>query len=370
MADNNIFDSISREMLDLGKNDIFKAIEPNLRPSADQVKIAAKDLTDYAITLQAKYGGNVSEQLASLNTANEQSVLNFSKKYVQQATEYSELMTKVFEFQNKANEFLGQRIIMTFVAITPTTGKVTLYNMDNSVNDLSISKASSTRGGYLTGRMSSLQKIKNASKEIIDSSQEMVAAKESLDMTFQEVWQRYRISKAKLKLGGAAYIMWNIDGWDGRWISSAGPLGEAYVAFFINKYIFSKEIEYSVKDYMTNNSYGAKNADNASGFLKGDVSQGAAQFGVKIKGAQPLGYTDIIKFAQEIQQVTDVEQYLKALSQKLEDNSSQNMVKDLSSSLNKEYESLISDLEKRIDKIGTTFGKEGVYISKITAQKK
>lgn len=370
---NNDFIDISQKMLDVGKEEVFQEIDQELRPSADDVKLAAKQLTDYAYSLQLKYGGSIGDQLASLNMNNEQTMLNFSKKYVQQASEYSNLMKEVFNFQNKVNEFLGQKIIMTFVAITPTTGKVTLYNMENSVADLSIGKSASSRGGYISGRISSLQKIKNAmtSKQIIDSSQEAIQSKESLDMTFQEVWQRYRISKAKLKLGGAAYIMWNIDGWDGRWISGAGPLGEAYVAFFINRYIFSKEIEHSVKDYITNENYGAQTADNASGFLKGDIVKGAAQFGVKVRGAQPLSYMDIINYAQEIQQVSDIEQYLQTLSQKLDKEKSNNMVKELSEVLGKEYEQILDDIQDRINHIGTTFKSDGsIYISKLTASKK
>ena len=55
---------------------------------------------------------------------------------------------------------------MTFVAISPSSGKVTLYNMDNSIEDLTLDKAAQSRGGYITGRISSLSKIKNASKDI------------------------------------------------------------------------------------------------------------------------------------------------------------------------------------------------------------
>jgi hypothetical protein len=94
--------------------------------------------------------------LATLNTESEAAVLNFSKKYVKEKVDYSKLMKYVFDFQNIVNEFLGQKIIMTFVAIAPTTGKVTLYNMENSVKDLSLDQVVSSRGGHITGRMFSL----------------------------------------------------------------------------------------------------------------------------------------------------------------------------------------------------------------------
>jgi hypothetical protein len=110
-----------------------------------------------------------------------------------------------------------------------------------------------------------------------------------------------------LKLRGAAYILWRYRGeWDGAWISGSGPLGEAYVAFFLNNYKFNSAIEASVRTFMTNKRYGAINADSASGFLKGDVVKGAAQFGVKTLGAQTMSYLEVIEYAKEILQTVDI----------------------------------------------------------------
>ena len=353
-------EALSKEALDVSKTEVLKEIDQSLRPTELEVKSAAQALIQYAASLQAKYGLTVSDQLATLDSANEASVLNFSKKYIKEKFEYTELMSKVFDFQNIVNNFLGQTVIMTFVAIAPSTGKVTLYNMENSVADLTIDKAAASRGGHIVGRMSSLRKIKNASKEIINSTYNQ----ESLDNTFQEVWQRYRISKNKLKIGGAAYILWYINSWDGVWISGAGPLGEAYVAFFLNSYQFSNSIEPSVRDFMLNEQYGSVKADNASGFLKGDIVKGAGQFGVKVKGAQPLSYIDIITYAQEIIQSANITEYLKVLQQKLESEAAQNMVKPLSNILNTEYEALIDPLEKRLQQIGSTHTPNGILVAK------
>lgn len=349
------FESVSQEMLDVGKKESLSAIAEELRPSTEKVRAAAQELVNYALSLQTKYGVTVADQLATLNTENMSTVLNFSRKYVQQKSEYRELMTKVFNFQNIVNEFLGQRIIMTFVAISPVSGKVTLYNMDNSVDDLVIGQAAASKGGNVVGRMSSMEKIKSASK-LITKSDSTEINKQSLDNTFQEVWQRYRISKNKIKMGGAAYIMWYLGTWDGVWISGAGPLGEAYVAFFLNDYLFSNNIEPSVKDFMLNEEYGSIKADNASGFLKGDVVKDAAQFGVKIKGAQPLGYRDIIAYANEMLAASDITTYLQNLSKKLEDKASHNMVKPLTEMIEQNYQSLIGPLEDRIQKIGSSYG--------------
>lgn len=358
-----VLNDVAREMLDIGKADSLQAIDEALRPTAQQVRDAAQELINYASSLQAMYGLTVADQLATLNTSSEAAVLNFSKKYIKEKAEYQQLMIHVFNFQNLANEFLGQKIVMTFVAISPSSGKVTLYNMDNSIEDLTLDKAAQSRGGYITGRISSLSKIKNASKDIVNTEYNE-SDKNRLDQTFQEVWQRYRISKNKLKLGGAAYIIWYLGTWDGVWISGAGPLGEAYVAFFVNNYLFSNKIEPNVRDFMLNSQYGSIKADNASGFLKGDIVKGAAQFGVKIKGAQPMSYMDVIKYAQELLKASDVETYLKELQIKLESEGEQNMVKPLANFAQESYEVLLKDMQSRLDKIGSDFSGNGVLIAK------
>lgn len=357
-----ILNDVAREMFDIGKADSLQAVDEALRPTAQQVRDAAQELINYASSLQAMYGLTVADQFATLNTSSEAAVLNFSKKYIKEKAEYQQLMTHVFNFQNLANEFLGQKIVMTFVAISPSSGKVTLYNMDNSIEDLTLDKAAQSRGGHITGRISSLSKIKNASKDIINTGYNE-SDKNRLDQTFQEVWQRYRISKNKLKLGGAAYILWYLGTWDGVWISGAGPLGEAYVAFFINNYLFSNKIEPNVRDFMLNPQYGSIKADNASGFLKGDIVKDAAQFGVKIKGAQPMSYIDVIKYAQELLDASDVETYLRGLQTKLEGEGEQNMVKPLANFAQESYEVLLEDMQSRLDKIGSEFGNK-VLIAK------
>ena len=358
-----VLNDIAREMFDVGKAGSLQAINEELRPTAQQVRDAAQELINYASSLQATYGLTVADQLATLNTSSEAAVLNFSKKYIKEKAEYQQLMTHVFNFQNLANEFLGQKIVMTFVAISPSSGKVTLYNMDNSIEDLTLDKAAQSRGGYITGRISSLSKIKNASKDIVNTEYNE-SDKNRLDQTFQEVWQRYRISKNKLKLGGAAYIIWYLGTWDGVWISGAGPLGEAYVAFFVNNYLFSNKIEPNVRDFMLNSQYGSIKADNASGFLKGDIVKGAAQFGVKIKGAQPMSYMDVIKYAQELLKASDAETYLKELQIKLESEGEQNMVKPLTNFAQESYEMLLEDMQSRLDKIGSEFSGNGILIAK------
>jgi hypothetical protein len=52
-------------------------------------------------------------------------------------------------------------------------------------------------------------------------------------------YRRYKISKSRLKQGGAFYIFWKENSeWSGVRVTSAGVLGEAYTAFFLAEYIF------------------------------------------------------------------------------------------------------------------------------------
>lgn len=341
---------MAKQAIDLATEKACQSIGQQI--DSGVVKAKAKELIDYATQIRSEYY-STADSINNLNVSSEQQMLSFSKKYITTEQQYKELMQRVFEFQNVANEFIGQKVFMTFVAISPISGKVTLYNVKNSVEDLSIGKASSKRGGGITGRYSSLAKMKAANaKELIASGYD----KSSLDSTFQEVWQRFRISKAHLTLKGAAFILWYLGEWRGRWISGAGPLGEAYVAFFVNRQTFKEEIEKNVETFMTNSNYGAVNADSESGFLKGDVVKDGIQFGVKVRGAAALQPNEIIKYAKEIQDVTDVKRFLYNVKNELANNKSQNMVKDLSKFLQGDCEELLNSLEDIKEQIEKKIG--------------
>ena len=346
---------ISDEVVDIGIDEATSAMQQEIRPTAEQVKQAARELVNYATILQAK-NGSLAGQMSTLNTENEYAVLNFSKKMVKAENEFKELMERMLEFQNLANEFLGQQVIMTFVYISPTEGNVDLFNIDNSVEHLTVDRASKSHGGTYSGRYSTLSKLLKDARRITNSNYNETD-KKTLDNTFQEVWQRYRISKSIIKSGGAAYILWKIGDWDGRWISGAGPLGEAYVNFFMNEYVFTNQIESAVADFMTNKAMGAELADNASGFLQGDVTKGSYEMGVKIQSATAMGYTEVIRYASELlQDGVDVEQFLLNLKEELREKGKRNMVKTLEEKTHKKLDKLMDEMEERLNEVGTNFG--------------
>jgi len=310
-------------------------------PTAEQVKATAASLIQFTEVLHAKYKNNVVEMQGIKD--NIESAMKFSKKMVQTREDFKALMERVLEFQNISNAFLGQQVQMTFVSIAPRTGRVTLYAVDNSIEDLTLDQASKSHGGGTTGRYGQ-GRIKKMAQEIVNSKYDS----SSLESTFGEVYNRYKISKNRLKLKGAAYILWKNPEWDGVWISGAGPLGEAYVNFFINEYKFMQMMEGNVQDFMTNPNYGAQLADNASGFLQGDVTKGAIEFGVKINGATALGYMDIIQYARELLDASDIRQYLEGLKQILHEKGVSNMVRPLEGVLNEEVQQLLEPLEQHI----------------------
>lgn len=342
MADFPELSGVAQEAVDNAVELAALEFEDFIRPSAEEVRAAAQELIAYTEELRAKSATNASA-LAEIKSESPSAALKFSKKMVETKEEFKKLMGKVLDFQNISNEFLGQKVQMTFVSIAPKTGKVTLYAVDNSVEDIGLDRASKSHGGDITGRYKQ-GLIKKVAKQIVNSQYDS----SSLDSTFAETYERYKISKARLKLKGAAYILWKENGWDGAWISGAGPLGEAFVNFFVNEYKFNGMMETNVKDFMMNNQYGAVLADNASGFLQGDVTKGALEFGVKINSATALGYMDIIGYAQDLLNAADVEQYLLALKETLREKGVSNMVRPLENVLNEEAESLLAPLEERI----------------------
>lgn len=334
----DVAENAAKEAIDLATQEIGT----QMTPSAEQVKAAAAELTSYVDMLVAQAQATEA-MLAGLDTGNQTQVISFSKRLVDKKEKFIELMDLVFKFQNIANEFLGQRVQMTFVSISKN-GQVELFAVDNDIEHLKIDRASSKRGGAFSGRYNYSKTNLQEMRRIVNSKYD----KSSLDTTFAEVYKRYNISKARLKMGGAAYILWKDNGWDGAWISGAGPLGEGYLNFFVNEYLFSGMVESDVRDFMLNSKYGAINADNASGLLQGDISKDGIEYGVKMKGASAFSYMEVIEYARQVQEAADVETFLRELKQTLQDKAASNLVKPLSDMMNDELDGLLEPLENAI----------------------
>ena len=338
---------ITKEAIDLASYTMADLITP----SAEEVKKAAQELVNFALELN-KQANEVESTLDNIKNiaGNEYKILSFSKKMVKQKEDFKNLMEKVFAFQNVANAFLGQKVQMTFIAITPQ-GEAKIFAVDNTIEHMKIGQASSKKGGAIIGKYNLTKKEQATAQQIINSRYEQ-NGKITLDNTFKEVYRRYVISKNRLKLQGAAYILWKEHrNWDGAWIASAGPLGEGYMAFFVNEYIFSGMMESDIRDFMLNKDYGAIKADNASGFLQGDISKNGMEFGVKMKGASTLSYISIIEYAQALLQVSDIKQFLLDVKKELTDKASNNLVKEMKNALDKEITDITKPLTAMKDAI-------------------
>lgn len=331
MADKDLY-PISDEFLKLGNQETIEEVSNQIKATEDEVKYAAYQVVSYSEFLKNQWIQTQKYTSIGKNEDPNQKILQFQKKMIQTKEQYKKMMTYVLNLQNKINSFLGQEIQMIYTFISPN-GTVEIYKFDNTIDHLSISRTATSRGGNISGRIRfSVKELKNLEKLSPMNNYNP----ESLNTTFQEVYSRYVISKTKLNMRGAFYIFWKTNGhWEGSRVTSVGVLGEAYFNFFINEYLFSSFIEEAVKDYMTNSKYGVNIADSISGFLQGDVSKNGIEYGVKAAGASALGYTDIIKYANEIYTTSDLMTYLvgvdgkSGLKQVLIEKGSQNLAREV-----------------------------------------
>lgn len=305
---NNELQDIAKEALDQANEQSAQILYNDIKATEDEVKLSAAQLVNYAEYLKNKWY-NSTYVLQSIKKDEDpiNKVFQFQKKMVQTTQEFKILMSYVFDLQNKINSFLGQQIQMVYTFIK-SDGTVEVYKFNNDIEHLKISRASSSRGGNITGRIRFTAKERKNLEKFIPNYNPA-----SLDSTFQEVYNRYLISKLKTKgkLYGSFYIFWNTgNGWEGSKITGVGALGESYFNFFINEYTFSSFMEEAVKDFITNNKYGVEVGDSTSGFLQGDVTKGIFEYGVKSTGASALGYSDIIQYAYEIQSADNLMSYL------------------------------------------------------------
>ena len=312
----------------------------------NEIKAVAARFTGYVDECVAMTAAR-DKIMAQAEEGSPSAVLAFSKAMIDTEEKFLKLTEYLIDLQEAVNDFLGQRVIMTFVDIG-SEGNVEMYKVDNSVEDIKLDKGGTKRGGHFSGRYNksnfkTLQKITHSKYN-----------KQSLDSTFAHVYERFLVSKSKLPLGGgSAYILWkkSTGRWDGVWISGAGILGETYVNFFINEYLFSGMVEECVQDYMTNEKYGAVTGDSASGFLQGDVSKRGFEFGVKTEGGTVLGYSKIIDYARELQEAANVREYLLALKQKLKEEGRRNLAIPVAQKLKKEEMSILDPIKKEMKNV-------------------
>ena len=324
-----------------------EALEESLRPSVNEIIFAAKDLVNYAYSLYANVSQIEEAKNRLQSVRDEQSAItaafDFNRKMIKTKEQYTQIMDKVFNLQNKVNEFLGQKIQMVYVYIPPKGGEVQLYKVDNTVENLKITQASSKKGGDFRGRYNySLSALKEHERLFKENYND-----DKLQATFAEVNKRFQIGRKKT---GISLILWYVGGWQGAWISSAGVLAEAFAAFYLNEYVFSNDMEINVGDFVAGGKYSAVTVDNTSGFLEGDISIGNMQYGIKAKNASALGYMQILKIAQELVSLGDMTaeelgSFLEEQKARLHSEGKQTLAGRLDLNLTGTYEDLLNMLQ-------------------------
>lgn len=242
-----------------------------------------------------------------------------------------------FEFQNKLNEFLGQQVKMIFV-VEGADGPE-LYEMTSEEIlrfDYSSSNKLSARYKVTNEDLGkSLKKL-----EITESNLNFSLT--GLKTTYSEVLQRYRISRSQ----NLRFLMWKPgNSWKKMVISAEGDINEAYAAFvFLNKASpsFKRSMEYNVGDF----AQGIAAVDNMSGLLKGDVSVGNIEYGIKSAGASALGLKQMEMLATQILQEDFSQESLQKIQQKMINRArTRNHIEDL---IDNKTNSLLKSLSTQI----------------------
>lgn len=242
-----------------------------------------------------------------------------------------------FDFQNKLNDFLGQQVKMIFV-VEDASGPE-LYEMTSE--EILKFDYSSTNQLVARYRVTNEDLGKSLKKlEITEANLNFSLT--GLKTTYSEVLVRYRISRSQnLRL-----LMWKPgNSWKKMTVSAEGDINEAYAAFvFLNKVSpsFKKTLEYNIGDF----AEGVAAVDNMSGLLKGDVSVGNIEYGIKSAGASVLGLKQMEKLANQILAEDFNQDSLQKIQQKMMSKAkTRNHIYDL---LNSKIDGLIELIDPRV----------------------
>ena len=194
-----------------------------------------------------------------------------------------------FELQNLINLFIYQKIVMTYVHVDPLTGKRELRIFDNNISQLQVMTVNNYGRSYAKLGYDINERyiqLRNSLSDEKNSGLQSIAA---------EVEARYAKYKGR--------ILWKINNdWVGYKLYNRGPINEAFVAFYLREIQLKQGLGADFHYFMTSSDpQGVIMADNANGFLIGDVSVGGLQFAVKGAYGSPQNFTTIIQWLKKIQ---------------------------------------------------------------------
>lgn len=195
-----------------------------------------------------------------------------------------------FTLQNLINLFIYQKIVMTYVHVDPITGHRELRIFDNDIATLSVQEVNNYGRNY--------------AKLSYDIGERYLQLKNSLPKednlglqnTAAEVEARYVKYKGR--------ILWQLNSeWVGYKLFNRGPINEAFTDFYLHEVQLKNGLNENINQFMTSvNPQGVIYADNANGFLLGDVSVGGLQFAVKGAYGSPQNFTTIVNWLKKIKE--------------------------------------------------------------------
>lgn len=241
-------------------------------------------------------------------------------------------------FQNKINAYFHQMMKIMYVYMEPKTGAITLSVLDNSTSALIIDP-SYKAVQYHLNEIKNIFQIKDYDSTLLNAAE-------------QSIYSRWQIAKQHTKKNRYLPILWKAKtGWAGAKINNLGTIAEAYVNFYINKYIFINNLEENIGIYILHPEYGAVAINNASGFLIGDTSINNIHFAVKKETASPMNLSKVYDETKKILALpVFLPEYLKRVfidqeKEKLKSGQQAKEIKNLSEALGHTADAIIQDIK-------------------------
>ena len=130
-----------------------------------------------------------------------------------------------FEVQNLINDYIGQKIVMTYVHVDENTGQREIRVFDNTIENVGVGTFERWSGGATYSKLSyemvqHYQKLRNSLPDELNRG---------LQETAQQVDSRFKKYKRR--------ILWKDpnDKWIGYRLNNRGPINEAYVNFYVHE---------------------------------------------------------------------------------------------------------------------------------------
>lgn len=195
-----------------------------------------------------------------------------------------------FELQNLINLFIYQKVLMTYIHVDPVTGQREIRLFDNDISHLEATEISNYGRSYVKLGYDVSERYQQLKNSLSDFENE------GLQLTAAEVEARYVKYKGR--------ILWQLDNkWVGYKLYNRGPINEAFTAFYIKEVQLNNGLNENINQFMTSEDpQGVIYADNANGFLIGDISLGGLQFAVKGAFGSPQNFTTIINWLKKIKE--------------------------------------------------------------------